>query len=125
VNLHERGQAFQNRVTRSTAGTGVSALYARGEATVPLVATPTREQPDGTTVPSPGTRSADRQRDYILVLADLVAAGFNLPAEGDRITETLNGSPVVFEVVKNRTEPAWRWYDQQRTRVIVHTREQA
>lgn len=124
MNIHERGRKLLNRVTNSTAGTGVSVLYTRGATTAPLVVTPTREQPDGVAVPNPGTRSADRQRDYIIVLADLVEADLGTPTEGDRITETFDGTPTTFEVVKSRTEPSWRWLDQGRTRLIVHTREQ-
>lgn len=125
MNLHQRGQSFLNRTTRSTAGTGVDVLYARGDATVSLVATPTREQPDETLAPTEHTRSDDRQRDYIVVLADLISAGFGVPAEGDRITETLAGEQVVFEVGPREREPAWRWADAERTRVRVHTRRAA
>lgn len=124
MNLHARGQRLLNRVTNSDAGTGVSVTYTRGATSATLTATPTREQDDGIAVPSPGTRSADRQREYLIVYADLVSAGLSEPAEGDRIAETINSASVVYEVVRNRTEPCWRWADQQRTRVIVHTREQ-
>lgn len=127
MNLHARGQRLLNRLTADAAGTGVSVTYTRasgtGAGTAALTATPMREQPDATAQPSPGTRSADRQREYVIVYADLVAGGFGEPVEGDRITETVNGAAVVFEVVRNRLEPAWRWADQQRTRVVVHTRE--
>lgn len=125
MNLHQRGQALLNRTTRSQAGTGVPVLYARGEAAAAITATPTREQPDETLAPTQHTRSDDRQRDYLIVLADLASAGFGLPAEGDRITETLAGEPVTFEVMPREREPAWRWADAERTRVRVHTRRVA
>ncbi len=124
MSLHDRGQRLQNRVTRDTDATGQSVIYTRGGTARTLVATPMREQDDGVAVPSPGTRSADRQREYVIVYSDLTANGFGEPAVGDRITEIINGDSVVFEVVRNRTEPAWRWADTERTRVIVHTREQ-
>lgn len=124
--IHARGQRLLNRVTGDTAGTGVGVTYTRGGTSATLVATPYREQPDATTAPAPGTRTADRQREYAIEYAVLSAAGFGEPAEGDRITETLNGVSAVFEVCRNRTEPAWRWADEStRTRVVVHTRQKA
>lgn len=122
MNLHDRGQRLLNRTTASATGTGASVTYTRGATSVTLVATPTRENQDATVQPTPGTRSSDRERDYIIVFADLVAAGFNEPTLGDQITESLNGGAVVFEAAKLRTEPCWRWADVQRTRVRVHTR---
>lgn len=124
MNLHSRGQRLLNRTTASDAGTGVVVTYTRTSTARTLTATPMREQEDGVAVPNPGTRSADRQREYVIVYADLTAHGFNAPQEGDRITEIINGVSVVFEAVRNRTEPCWKWADQQRSRVIVHTREQ-
>ena len=121
MNLHQRGQRLLNRVTRSETGTGVSVLYTRGATTAPLVVTPSVEDLDATTQPSPTARNLDRERDYLIVLADIVSAGFGVPADGDRITETLNGVAETFEVTARRTEPAWRWADAQRTRVRVHT----
>ena len=121
MNLHERGQALLNRVTADAAGTGVSVTYTRGATTATLTVTPSRENQDAVTQPSPGTRSTDRERDYLITYANLVTAGLNEPEEGDRITEVLAGVSAVFEVVRRRTEPAWRWADVQRTRVRVHT----
>lgn len=100
-------------------------LYARGDASAALTVTPYREQPDETLAPTENTRSDDRQRDYAIVLADLASAGFGIPAEGDRITETLAGEQVTFEVGPREREPAWRWADAERTRVVVHTRRAA
>lgn len=125
MSLHARGQRLLNRTTGTAAGTGVSVTYTRGGTDYPLTATPSRENDDAVSVPNPGTRVSDRERDYLIVYADLVAAGLGEPAEGDRITETLNGAAVVFEVGRRRTEPAWRWADHQRTRVRVHTRQKA
>jgi hypothetical protein len=123
VNLHARGQRLHNRVTADAAGTGVSVTYTRGATSATIVATASRENQDAVTSPTPGARVDDRERDYLIAYADLTAAGFDAPAAGDRITETLNGVAAVFEVTKPRTEPAWRWADVQRTRVRVHTRK--
>jgi hypothetical protein len=122
MNLHQRGQCLLNRGTGSQRATGVAVLYCRGESAAPLVATPSVEAIDATLEPTTHTRSDDRERDYLIVFADLADAGYGVPQEGDRITETLAGEPVVFEVVPRERQPAWRWADAQRTRVRVHTR---
>lgn len=123
MNLHARGQRLLNRVTRSDAGTGVEVIYTRSGTARTLTATPYRQAVDTVSVPTPGARVDDRQREYLIVYADLVAAGFGEPLAGDRITETLNGASVTFEANKPPTEPLWRWADTERTRVIVHTRK--
>lgn len=116
--LHERGQKVLNRVTGSTAGTGVSVLYTRGATTAPLVATPATPDADASTQPSPTGRNQDKERFYFLVLADLTAAGLGEPQDGDRITEVIGGTPTVWEVTPRRTEPE-RQLNTQRDRVRV------
>lgn len=123
MNLHARGQSLHNRVTASTVGTGVEVIYTRGGTARTLTASPYRQSIDSVSVPTPGAKIDDRQREYLIVYADLVSAGFGEPAAGDRITETLNGTATVFEANKPPTEPLWRWADNERTRVIVHTRK--
>lgn len=125
MNIHARGQALLNRTTRTDAGTGVAVTYTRAGVGHTLTATPAVIQQDAVTAPTPNTRSADRERDYLIVFADLVTAGLNEPQEGDRITETINGASVVFEAIRNRTEPFWKWADAQRTRVQIHTKRKA
>ncbi len=120
MNIHERGQKILNRGTRSTAVSGVSVLYTRGEMTAPLVVSPAKLSEDASTQPSPTGRNSDKERHYFIVLADLVAAGFGEPLDGDRITEVLNGEPCVFEVAPRRTEPEDRW-NTQKDRVRVRT----
>lgn len=122
MTLHARGQRLLNRVTGTTARTGVSVTYTRGGVSAPLVATPARLTPDATTQPTPGARVEDRERDYFLVYADLVAAGFGEPQAGDRVSETLNGAAAVFEIHRPQSKPGWEWADAQRTRVLIHTR---
>lgn len=121
MNYHERGQKLLNRVTSSTAGTGVSVTYTRGTTTAAIVATPLAEPVDATNLPGPTGRSVIRERTYFIVYADLVAAGFDLPQNGDRIVETLNGESATYEVTPERTTPAYRWADAQQTRVRVRT----
>jgi hypothetical protein len=66
-------------------------------------------------------------RDYLIAVADLAAAGFaGLPATGDRIAETIAGAVVVFEVmVPETSEPESRYSDATRTVFRVHTKRVA
>jgi len=60
-------------------------------------------------------------RDYLIPVAEL---GATPPARGDRITETINGVAVVFEVGTQLVgEPDWRYSDPQRTVYRVHCLE--
>jgi hypothetical protein len=68
-----------------------------------------------------GARVEFGDRDYLIAAADLTLGE---PALGDRITETIDGAAVVFEIVTPDTgEPAYRWSDGE-TRVTwrVHTK---
>jgi hypothetical protein len=123
VNIHARGQSLLNRGTNDAAGTGVSVTYTRSATSATIVATAARLTPDATTPPVPGAKVDDRERDYFIVYADLVAAGFNEPQSGDRITETINGTAVIFEMHRPQSQPGWSWADAQRTRVVIHTRK--
>lgn len=106
---------------RSTAGTGVEVTYTRSGTSATLTVTPFTESPDVNAQPAPSGTSAVRERFYFIVFDDMVTAGFDLPADGDRITETVNGVDQVFEVGRSRTVPAWRWADDSRTRLRVRT----
>jgi len=107
---------------REAAGVGIT--YARGAESIGITATV------GRTVFSSLAEGAPRvefgERDYLILAADLViGGGTSEPAIGDRITETIDGSDVVFEVVTPETgEPAWRWSDPQRTVWRVHVKRQ-
>lgn len=60
-------------------------------------------------------------RDYLIPVS---ALGATPPARGDRITETVNGTQVVFEVTSVVPgEPEWRYADEHRTCYRVHTLE--
>lgn len=57
-------------------------------------------------------------RDYLIPVS---ALGSTPPARGDRITETIGGTAVVFEVATPLPgEPDWRYSDPQRTTYRVH-----
>lgn len=124
MTLAARGQSMANRLGQTAAG--VTVTYERsGVFSVSLTAEPAEEQVTAATV---GTtlkpRREDAERDYLLLAADLLDGNDDafLPKRGDRVSETLNGATVVFEVVPRDGEPAWRWSDRQRTKVRVHTR---
>lgn len=124
MNLHERGQRLLNRVTASAAGTGVSVTYTRGGTSAPLVATAARLTPDATTPPTPGAKVDDRERDFFVVYADLVAAGFGEPQQGDRITVAASGTSITYEMHRPQSKPGWEWADEPyRTRVVIRTRK--
>lgn len=71
-----------------------------------------------------GARVEFGDRDYLITVADLVAANaaWTEPAIGDRITDA-DGK--IFEVVTPDTgEPAWRYSDPQHTVWRIHTKRQ-
>ena len=61
-------------------------------------------------------------RDYILTRSRLDAAGFGEPQRGDRITETINGEDVTYEVLDMAGVMPWEYSDQGRTRVRIQTK---
>lgn len=122
MNQRDAGQAALIR--RQKAARGVSATYTRGSTAVPLVVW------DGRTLFSrqpkePGGAAAVwGDRDYLFAVSDLVAAGIpGTPQLGDRVTETIGGTAVTFEITTPDTgEPAVRFSDQTRTVWRVHTK---
>ena len=68
----------------------------------------------------PNVRIEFSDRDYLITYDALNAVGFDPPQIGDRITETINGETVIYEVRKQGSEPAWRWSDPERTTYRVH-----
>lgn len=125
-----RGQALLNRMLGDADhGAGVAVVYERpGQFTLPLTCWVGQEQVTAATV---GTtlkpRREDSERDYLIPVAALVTTGGEAltPKRGDRITESLGGADAVFEITPREGEPAWRFSDQQRTRVRVHCKKVA
>jgi hypothetical protein len=64
------------------------------------------------------------ERDYLLAVADLVINGAPVrPALGDRIAETINGVPCVFEIeTPEGGEEAVRYSSQARDLYRIHTK---
>lgn len=69
-----------------------------------------------------GARVEWGERDYLIPVASLKLNGVAVipQKQTDRITETINGTPVVFELQTPTGEPVWRFSDQYRTLYRVH-----
>lgn len=118
--LAERAAAMLNRRMKQTRG--VTVTYSRagvGSVTLTAWLGRTQDQADGQ-----GVRVEYGDRDYLVEAADLVLGGSAVePRDADRVTETINGVAVVFEVMPLNTGAAgWRWSDDARTCYRVHTK---
>lgn len=119
MSLMSRGMTWLTTRTR-TAG-GVPVTYTRGAQSVPLTAVP-GEVADEVPASAPPTRATTTRRDYLVGVADLAAAGIvGPPLVGDRLTETIGGTPAVFEVCPRSDAPGWRYSDADRTTYRVFT----
>lgn len=123
MNLIDRGMAALR--SRMAAAHGRTVTYQRPGLSAPVTAwigTATFTN----TLGAAGGRQEWGDRDYLIAVSELAAAGIGEPAEGDRIVETVGGAQLVFEaVVPMNGEPAWRYSDQTRTIVRVHTKRVA
>ncbi len=100
---------------------GVSVTYSRAGDSVVLTATV------GTTefewVDDDGATQEIEARDYLVRAADLIlAAALTLPAVGDKIVEVAGAKTYTYQVMAFGDEPAWRYSDQQRVRLRIHTK---
>ena len=122
MGLLARGASFLNRALPAAAGPATGTLtYTRGATAATVSGWAGQEDRDEAVSPTPTARSTDRERDYMVAVSELAA--FGVPQEGDRITETINGAAVVFEVSKRDREPCYRYADHARTRFRIHTRK--
>lgn len=103
------------------AAAGVSVTYTRGATSIALTAVVGRV---AYRVDAEGGRRVELgDRDYLITAADLT---FGTPRVGDRVTETIDGAAVVFELQDTDTgEPCWRWSDPQRTEYRCHVKRVA
>lgn len=105
-------------VRRQKAAWGVAVTYARaGSGPLSLTAVPGatvyQSAPDGA-----GVRQEVSERDYLVAVADLT---LGTPALGDRVTETINGTAVTFEVATPKNgEPEWRYSSQWNVLYRIH-----
>lgn len=113
-----KARAFLSAGLQTAAG--VSVTYARqGETTLSLTAIPGRTVFSSTLDGAAKIEFGDR--DYLVEAADLT---YGEPALGDRITEVIDGTTTVFEIVTPNTgEPAWRWSDPSHTRWRIHCKK--
>ncbi len=62
-------------------------------------------------------------RDYLVTAAELVLQGnLILPSRGDTIRETDGGKTYEYEVMAPGGEPDWRWSDDYRQTLRIHTK---
>ncbi len=121
MSLLSRGQAALVARQQVAATSGNAIRYTRGAVSVDLTGkawvgrTVFASNLDG------GARVEWGDRDYLIPVADLAMGS---PQMGDRVTETIGGVDVVFEVQTPDTgEPAERFSDQGRTVYRVHTKQ--
>ena len=120
ADMLQAGAAFlaaQNKAHMSQTVT-----YQRGDATVELKAKIGRTQ--RASQDTFGAQVSWEARDYIVQGDDLVLDGERVtPQEGDRITETLGGNTLTYEVQSFPGEPCFRFADAYRIELRIHTRQ--
>jgi hypothetical protein len=73
--------------------------------------------------PASGALIYIRSRDYLIRAQDLVLAGTaSLPERGDQIEEAVGDFTYIYTVLPFNDEPFYRWSDQHRTLLRIHTR---
>ena len=73
-----------------------------------------------------GVVERTESRDFLVLAADLVLGGAAvLPERGDRIRETDGAKVYVYEVMAPGKEPHWRWSDDYRRTLRIHTKHVA
>ena len=97
-------------------------LYARGSAVVSVQATIGRTE--WAVDSGAGMVVQEVSRDFIVLAADLVlpTIGNAVPQRGDKITETIGGQSLVYEVMAPAGQQAWRWNDRFGKVFRVHTK---
>lgn len=122
MTLMANGMAFLS--DRLATAAGVTVTYARGpvEATITAVVGDQTANALRTGQPPPATTNWV-DRDYLVAAADLTAADFGEPLVGDRITETINGESVTFELMRQQGggQP-WRWSESDRLTYRLHAK---
>lgn len=117
--LSDRGRDALVRRQKQAAGVSVTYTRAADGSALALVAVPGLAAVNSSELPG---RVEIAQRDYQVAVADLMAGGVEVPpAVGDRITETINGTACVFELMQPENgEPAWRYGSQWRGFYRLH-----
>lgn len=122
MGLLDDGQAALIR--RMKAAYGRTVNYTRGAVANQVVAWLGRTLFARSASEPGGATASWGDRDYLVAVADLAAAGVSGgPQLGDRVTETIAGAAVTFEVMTPDTqEPAVRYSDATRTVWRIHTK---
>lgn len=97
---------------------GVSVAYSRGATSATITAT------IGETIFESDNEFGVlriESRDFIVTKSRLDDAGFGEPQRGDRITETQGSDLVTHEVLDRQGAMPFRYCDQSRKRVRIHT----
>jgi hypothetical protein len=98
------------------AAAGETVTYTRGAESITLTATVGQVAFVSTELG--GARIQIGDRDYLIKVSDLT---FGAPKIGDRITHTVGGNVLVFEIKDPETgEKAWRYSDPDRTEWRIH-----
>ena len=120
MNLMSRGSAMLSRRLGTAAGVGVT--YSRGGASCEIYdAVPSEAQSPSAHAPGVPGRLDSTERDYLFPALSLdFGVGPVEPRAGDRVTETVGGLPVIYELAPKGDEPAWRYSDHGRTTYRVH-----
>lgn len=100
---------------------GVTISYRRGAASVTLTAVPGRTPFEQTT--STGMLLQFESRDWLITASELLLDSVVVtPQLGDEIRETVGAVTHIYRVLEHNGQPAWRYCDQYRTRLRVHTK---
>lgn len=123
-NMMDRGRDFLTRQLGNAAGRTV--VYMRSGVSSMLTAWVGRTL-FAVNNPNAGAARVEwGERDYLILVASLVIGGVTVtPLKGDRITETIGGADVTFEIMSPSGEPAWRYSDVGRTLYRVHCKRVA
>ena len=117
-NLFDRATIWLAAKTQSAAGRSV--VYARPG--VRLSINSTRMSEDEQAIDATGAMVIVRQHSFVIIAADL--AGLE-PRSGDRITETVAGAVMTWEVMPHAGSPCWKWEDDGGLMLRVFVKEVA
>lgn len=118
MNLMARGMAAHIRRKKQTDGRTVT--YSRGREAITLIVWPDAAESRRLTLDPVDTAVNVSDRTYVFAAADLVMGGTTvLPEKDDRITETINGEELAFELRVTPDNPGWNHFDNTRTMLIV------
>lgn len=120
ANFFSTAASFASAAAKGNAGTSIT--YRRGTLSASLTATKGRSE--FAELDNNGHLVRTESRDWLMEADDIVLGGRAvLPQRGDRIEETAGGTKHVYELMQFGDEPPWKYSDEERVRIRVHTRE--